>query len=403
LAAPNSIAHTLTQHIRGLPWVSTIGTVLQDAYTYDANGNVAAITDQRVSPPDGSTSRTMTYDDLDRLAAASAPGIWGSATYKYDTVDNLRSAVVGTRASTMNFVNNQLANVVTNGVTTNYTFSPLGNLATKGSQNFSFDLGNRLTSSPGGTYAYDGLGRRIKIVSSDGSTRIQLYSQAGQSLWSTNVGGGRPTSETAYIHLAGKQIAQTQKVGSTLTTQFAHTDVLGSPVAHTGPTRSLINRSRFEPYGYVAAGTKPGPTTSIVGFTGHVQDPETDLVYMQQRYYDPIAGRFLSVDPIVTDANTGKGFGLYTYVDNNPYAKIDPDGRDPEFSRWADPKGLTHDQAVAGARDAGGAALAVGGAVVATAVLGPAAVKVLRTVAAVATDTAASGSLVGDVVANALL
>jgi uncharacterized protein RhaS with RHS repeats len=282
----NGIAHTITQHIRGLPWVSTVGTVLQDAYTYDANGNVAAITDQRVSPSDGSTSRTMTYDDLDRLAAASAPGIWGSATYKYDTVDNLRSAVVGTRASTMNFVNNQLANVVTNSATTNYTFSPLANLATKGTQNFSFDLGNRLTTSPGGTYAYDGLGRRIKIVSSDASTRIQVYSQAGQLLWSTNVGGGRPTSETAYIHLAGKQIAETQKVGSTLTTQFAHTDVLGSPVAHTGPTGALINRSRFEPYGYVAAGTQPGPNTSIVGFTGHVQDPETDLVYMQQRYYD---------------------------------------------------------------------------------------------------------------------
>ncbi len=48
---------------------------------------------------------------------------------------------------------------------------------------------------------------------------------------------------------------------------------------------------------------------------------------MQQRYYDPIAGRFLSTDPVVTDAETGKEFGRYTYVDNNPYAKIDPDGR----------------------------------------------------------------------------
>ncbi|MBT9495568.1 MAG: RHS repeat-associated core domain-containing protein, partial [Paucibacter sp.] len=59
----------------------------------------------------------------------------------------------------------------------------------------------------------------------------------------------------------------------------------------------------------------------------HVNDPDTGLVYMQQRYYDPIAGRFLSVDPVVTDANTGKGFGLYTYVDNSPYGRIDPDGR----------------------------------------------------------------------------
>ena len=50
---------------------------------------------------------------------------------------------------------------------------------------------------------------------------------------------------------------------------------------------------------------------------------------MQQRYYDPIAGRFLSVDPVVTDANSGKLFGRYTYVDNNPYSKVDPDGREP--------------------------------------------------------------------------
>ena len=80
---------------------------------------------------------------------------------------------------------------------------------------------------------------------------------------------------------------------------------------------------------------------------------------MQQRYYDPIAGRFLSVDPIVTDANTGKGFGLYTYVDNNPYAKVDPDGREPEMHRWADPKGMTHAQATSGLSMAGGVVLSM--------------------------------------------
>jgi RHS repeat-associated protein len=59
-----------------------------------------------------------------------------------------------------------------------------------------------------------------------------------------------------------------------------------------------------------------------------VNDADTGLVYMQQRYYDPIAGRFLSVDPIVTDANTGKGFNLYEYANSNPYRFTDPDGRD---------------------------------------------------------------------------
>jgi RHS repeat-associated protein len=49
--------------------------------------------------------------------------------------------------------------------------------------------------------------------------------------------------------------------------------------------------------------------------------------YMQQRYYDPVAARFLSLDPVTTDANTGSGFNLFNYANNNPYRFTDPDGR----------------------------------------------------------------------------
>ncbi|MBL8279602.1 MAG: RHS repeat protein [Pelomonas sp.] len=321
----NAIVHSLTQNTRGLPLVNRDAGVMQDQYAYDANGNVTGITDQQ----EGVFSRAMTYDDLDRLATANAAGVWGNASYAYDTVDNLRRANVGTRSTTINVSasTNQVTSVALNGSSANYGFDARGNLTAKGAQTFGFDLGNRMSwSSLGGSYAYDGLGRRIKVTSSDGSTRLQLYSQAGQLLWATSTGGSRPASTTAYIYLGGKQIAE---VNSAAGTQYVHTDALGSPVAHTGSTGTLINRTRFEPYGYVAAGTKPSANTSVIGFTGHVQDAETDLVYMQQRYYDPIAGRFLSVDPVVTDANTGKAFGLYSYVDNNPYAKIDPDGRAP--------------------------------------------------------------------------
>lgn len=49
---------------------------------------------------------------------------------------------------------------------------------------------------------------------------------------------------------------------------------------------------------------------------------------MQQRYYDPVAGRFMSVDAVLTDANTGTSFNRYVYGNNSPYKYIDPDGRD---------------------------------------------------------------------------
>ncbi len=322
----NGIQHTQGLNLRGLPESKQDAGVLNDVYVYDANGNVNSISDRQ----ENVFSRSMVYDDLDRLKTVSAPGVWGTAAYTYDAADNLKTANVGSRNVTLNYLDgtNRLNRVDVNGTQQLYDYDPYGNIKRKGAQQYFFDQGNRLQSAvPGGSYVYDGLGRRIQVSGGgDGSTRLSLYSQAGQLLWSTSSGGSRPASTTAYIYLAGKAIAE---VNSASGTQYVHTDVLGSPVAHTGPTGTLLNRTRYEPYGYVAAGTKPGPATSLMGYTGHVQDAETELVYMQQRYYDPIVGRFLSVDPIVTDANTGKGFGLYTYVDNNPYAKIDPDGREP--------------------------------------------------------------------------
>jgi RHS repeat-associated protein len=104
--------------------------------------------------------------------------------------------------------------------------------------------------------------------------------------------------------------------------QYDHTDGLGSPVALTDAAGKLISRTRYEPYGATAAGATPG-----IGFTGHVNAPELGLVYMQQRYYDPGAGRFLSIDPVVTDSNTGNSFNRYAYAANSPYKYIDPDGR----------------------------------------------------------------------------
>jgi hypothetical protein len=49
---------------------------------------------------------------------------------------------------------------------------------------------------------------------------------------------------------------------------------------------------------------------------------------MQQRYYDAVAGRFLSVDPVVTDAGTGRSFNRFKYANNSPYSFSDLDGRD---------------------------------------------------------------------------
>ena len=65
--------------------------MISDEYTYDANGNVSAIAD-RLQP--SVSSRTMTYDNLDRLRTVGAPALWGSAAYSYDALDNLTATTI---------------------------------------------------------------------------------------------------------------------------------------------------------------------------------------------------------------------------------------------------------------------------------------------------------------------
>jgi len=64
------------------------------------------------------------------------------------------------------------------------------------------------------------------------------------------------------------------------------------------------------------------------GLTGHVEDQHEDLllVYMQARYYDPLMGRFLSIDPVGFSESNPQSFNRYAYANNNPHRYVDPDG-----------------------------------------------------------------------------
>ncbi|MDL5364119.1 RHS repeat-associated core domain-containing protein [Xanthomonas sp. NCPPB 2654] len=125
------------------------------------------------------------------------------------------------------------------------------------------------------------------------------------------------------------------------TIRYIHTDGLGSVVLTTDKNRNIIERSEYEPYGSLLNHAM----TDMPGYTGHVMDAATGLTYMQQRYYDPVIGRFLSADPVATNTNDGAYFNRYLYVNNNPYGFIDPDGRAPDNSILYGPGGRNNGEA----------------------------------------------------------
>lgn len=61
-------------------------------------------------------------------------------------------------------------------------------------------------------------------------------------------------------------------------------------------------------------------------YRGYVYDNETELYYLQSRYYDPDVGRFINADAF---ASTGQGIlgnNMFAYCRNNPVSRIDPSG-----------------------------------------------------------------------------
>ena len=104
-----------------------------------------------------------------------------------------------------------------------------------------------------------------------------------------------------------------------------HTDALGSPVAYTSSTGSVLagRRTQYEPYGTPTTTPRNGEPS----YTGHQYDQTTGLIYAQARYYDPALGRFLGVDPMAVDTTSAFNFNRYAYGNNSPYKFTDPDGR----------------------------------------------------------------------------
>ena len=106
---------------------------------------------------------------------------------------------------------------------------------------------------------------------------------------------------------------------------YYHSDVFGSPVAATDSSGAVLWKESYTPYGDRTRNQDQG--SNEIWFHAKPVDVESGLSYFGARYYDPMVGRFMGIDPEGFDESNAQSFNKYAYGNNNPYRYRDPNGK----------------------------------------------------------------------------
>lgn len=339
----NGKSRSVGLNARFLPASIVDSGVYSVSYGYDANANPTTVNGT-------GQSLSLGYDNLDRLTK-----VGGATAFSYDFQDNLKSTSFAGIQTTINYSGQLVSSVVRGGVQQAVNYDARRNIIQRGDVNFSFNEADQITAiinkngypnNPSfwsiAQHGYDPTGHRVVSQSGCSSTH-NLYGASGKLFWqvydvpvafAAAPGGAakstaRPKSCQAspklrkYVYLDGQVIAEveTNSDNSTKTT-YRHNDALGSARATTDAAGTQVNGVNYGPYGEPVPGTQVRGT----GYTGHQMDDD-DVTYMSARYYDQTMGRFLSIDPVGVNTNSGGNWNRYAYAANSPYKFVDPDGR----------------------------------------------------------------------------
>ncbi|MBQ0981679.1 polymorphic toxin-type HINT domain-containing protein, partial [Micromonospora sp. M61] len=325
-------------------------------YSYDASGNITQIAD---TPSGTRDVQCFTYDYLRRMERAwtsastatdpcaggpSSTGVGGVApyhhAYTYDVVGNRKTE--SQFAANGTSIKERAYTYPAAGQPQPHTLRSMTETTSAGSKlhEYGYDAaGNTTRRTKVGedqTLKWDVEGNLESVTDAAGKKTSFLYDVDGSRMLRKE-----PNATTLYLPGMEIRLDHTTKAtdgtryyplpgGGTIVRKlnglhYVASDHHGTGQATVDENGGIVHR-RTTPFGE-SRGTPPTPGQwpTEKGFVNGNQDSTTGLVNIGAREYDPVTGRFISVDPIIDNTDPQQMHG-YAYANNNPISFSDPDG-----------------------------------------------------------------------------
>lgn len=336
-------------HLKAIPGFVTKATYTAEGKLAVLNAANGTVTTRTYSPQRGwitgitTTKETTTVQNLaytrnskGMITKVTSPFAYEGWTYTYDELDRL-TAATNTTSSTYNqtLAYNAIGNITSNSRLGTYSYGTRPHAPTAAGVNtYEYDAGGLMTAVKQSgtlirTMTWDGDNRIATVVSTDSNLEF-TYDANGVRIeqiedgiirrylgddYEVEVGG----PSIRYITLEGNLVARYDGTSAT----FIHTDQQGSLQAETDANGVEVHGKVYRPYGEVieASGTLAYEPR---GYTGQRHDA-SGLVYLHERYYDPQLARFVS-PYLVIDGTDTIGLNRFAYCQNDPVNHTDVEG-----------------------------------------------------------------------------
>ncbi|MFD1176916.1 RHS repeat domain-containing protein [Paenibacillus puldeungensis] len=285
-------------------------------YAFDASGNR-----EREKLVNGSSKTVINYeyDEQNRLTSTSQNSIEGTkqkVAYHYDNNGNLlnKSTETTKKVDPENPIEPTFGMFIYGQPNENPRIADI----VSGVASYHYDVWNQLESSSTGSgttlYQYNGEGLRTKKIANGKST--QYVYENNDVVLETDERG----KQIAFNVYGGPLLTRTIGTEQYMYLYNGHADVT-SLIDNAGNTKASYE---YDAFGNIAS--SEGTVNNPVRYSGYQYDEESQLYYLNARYYDPKIARFLSEDTYKGNLNDPLSLNLYTYVSNNPLVYSDPTG-----------------------------------------------------------------------------